>query len=102
MIDSQSQPGIVALLMMAGCLRVGVTLGYAEDVVGGRCTTSHLIRAHELDPVFKITSCLAHLVERTTFNCAVMGSIPTMGVHFLSASQGAHVEECLWLLIEWS
>jgi hypothetical protein len=25
-----------------------------------------------------------------------------MGVHFLSASQGAHVEECLWLLIEWS
>ncbi len=48
-----------------------------------------------IDPAFKIIACLAQLVERTTFNCAVVGSIPTMGVHFLSASQGAHAEECL-------
>ena len=40
--------------------------------------------------MFQINACLAQLVERTTFNRVVVGSIPTMGVHFLSASQGAH------------
>ena len=48
-----------------------------------------------INPAFKIIACLAKLVERTTFNRVVVGSNPTMGVHFLSASQGAHVEECL-------